>query len=464
MFETKVYISRREQLRNKMSNGLVLLPGNNYSSMNYPANYYRFRQDSTFLYFFGLDHAGLYGVIDIDKNLDYIYGNDVDMDDIIWMGPQPTIKNRAEQVGITHTGDLSALKNIINEAIKKGRKIYILPQYRQDIMIELQQLSGIMYSKLNNYASTDLIKAIVDLRSVKDEFEIAEIDKACNIGYDMHTSAMRAAKAGLYERNIAGVMEGIAIGQGGMVSFPVIMTINGQTLHNHYHGNKLQDGKLLLMDAGAETPMHYASDFTRTIPVNGTFTQKQKEIYQIVLNANNAAYEMIKPGIKYLDVHLEACKVIAKGLSDLGLMYGQNIDDAVAKGAHALFMPHGLGHMMGLDVHDMEGYGENFVGYNEQVKRSSLFGTAFLRLGRELQKGFVLTNEPGIYFIPELIEQWKAEERFTEYINYAKVESYLDFGGIRLEDDILVTDTGKRYLGNKRIPITIDEVENEMKN
>ncbi len=460
MFKKEVYTERRNKLKKELKSGLVLIPGNAEASFNYPANTYHFRQDSNFLYFFGLDHPDLAGVLDIDINKDYIFGNDVDMDDIIWMGPQPLIKDRAAKAGIENTAPFSHLGEFLNEAIKSGRNIHFPPPYRGEHLILLNQLLGLSTDKVKDYVSEELIKAIVKLRSVKDKYEIVEIEKAVDIAYEMHITAMKMAMPGVVEREIAGTIEGISLAKGGPVSFPIILSINGQTLHNHYHGNTLVKDRMMITDAGAETTMHYASDITRTVPVGGKFNQRQKEIYEIVLAANMKAIEAIKPGIPYKEIHLLACKTITNGLKELGLMKG-DINEAVKQGAHTLFMPHGLGHMMGMDVHDMEGLGENYVGYDKNTKRSGKFGTAFLRLGKELQTGFVLTVEPGIYFIPELFAQWKAEKKFTEFINYNKVETYLDFGGIRIEDDVLVTETGHRILG-KPIPKTIAEIEEIM--
>ena len=460
MFKKEVYIKRRNELRKQLDSGLVLILGNAEASFNYPANTYHFRQDSNFLYFFGLDHPDLAGVLDIDEDKDYIFGNDVDMDDIIWMGPQPLMKDRAAEVGVENTVPYTGLGEFLNKAINAGRRIHFLPPYRGEHRVLLKQLLGFLTARTQDYVSVDLIKAVVNLRSIKDEYEIAEIEKAVGIAYDMHTTAMKMAMPGVIEREIAGTMEGISLAQGGPVSFPIILSINGQTLHNHYHGNTLVEGRMMVADAGAETTMHYASDITRTVPVGGKFNQRQKDIYQIVLDANMHSIEAIAPGKSYREVHLLAAKVIASGLKDLGLMKG-DLDAAVAQGAHALFFPHGLGHMMGLDVHDMEGLGENYVGYDEEIKRSDQFGLAFLRLGRKLQPGFVLTDEPGIYFIPELIDQWKAENKLAEFINYDKVETFKDFGGIRIEDDILVTDNGFKVLG-RPIPKTVNEVEELM--
>jgi Xaa-Pro aminopeptidase len=443
-----------------MTSGLVLIPGNTEASYNYPANTYHFRQDSNFLYFFGLDHPDYFGVIDIDENKDYIFGNDVDLDDIIWMGPQPFIKDMALKVGVNNTAPLKEVADLIKSAQQKGRKIHFVPPYRGEGYIQLENLLGIKVSEIRNNGSDELIKGIVKLRSVKDEFEIAEIEKAVDIAYDMHTTSMKMAMPGVVERQIAGTIEGISLAQGGPVSFPIILSMHGETLHNHYHGNTLETGRMMVTDAGAETTMHYSSDITRTVPVGGKFNQRQKEIYEIVLAANMETIKATKPGIRNLDLHLMAAKIIASGLKDLGLMKG-NVDEAVKAGAHAMFFPHGLGHHMGLDVHDMEGLGENNVGYDEETKRSDQFGTAFLRFGKKHQPGYVFTIEPGIYFIPALIDLWKKEGKFTEFINYNKAETYKDFGGIRIEDDILVTDNGYRVLG-KPIPKTVVEVEETM--
>jgi len=444
-----------------MGSGIVLLPGNKEVAFNYPANPYHFRQDSTFLYFFGYVHPDIAGIIDLDSGEDYLFGNDVDMDDIIWMGPQPLLKDRALKVGVKNTAPYSGLSEFISKALDEGKHIHYLPPYRSDNLLELESLTGIHHSKIKDNVSEELIKAVVELRSIKDEFEIAEIEKMVNVAYDMHTTAMKMAHPGIKEQEIVGVIEGITMSKGGPASFPIILSINGQTLHNHYHGNTLVEGRMMVCDAGAESSLCYASDITRTVPVGGKFSQKQKDIYEIVLKANVEAIKTIRPGIINREIHLKAARIIAGGLKDLGLMKG-DIDEAVKNGAHALFFPHGLGHMMGLDVHDMENLGENYVGYDDNIKRSDQFGLAFLRLGRTLQEGFVITVEPGIYFIPALIDQWKKEGKFSEFINYEKVEEYKDFGGIRIEDDILVTKDSYRLLG-KPIPKTVKEIENIMK-
>lgn len=460
MFNRETYINRREKLKQKVGNGLILLLGNNDSPMNYADNVYYFRQDSSFLYFFGLDYQKLAATIDTETGEEIIFGNDVSMDDIIWMGPQISMKEKAEKVGVKKTEPYKNLQTVIDKAIQAGRKIHFLPPYRAENKILLQELLGIAVSKQKAYASLELIHAIVSLRSVKEPQEISEIRKACAVGFEMHVTAMKMAKAGVLEQKIAGTIEGIANSGGGMVSFPVILSQNGETLHNHDHSQTLQDGRLLLIDTGAEIKSRYASDFTRTIPVSGKFSQKQKEVYEIVLAANNHARSLTKPGSTYLSVHLAAAEVIASGLKEIGLMKGDP-KEAVKNGAHALFMPHGLGHMLGLDVHDMEDLGQIYVGYDQETRPFSQFGTANLRLGRKLEAGFVITNEPGIYFIPALIEKWKAEKTNADFINFDRLAEYYDFGGIRLEDDILVTESGSEIIG-ERIPITPEEVEETM--
>lgn len=461
MFKTSIYISRRKKLTAQIRSGIILIPGNTEAAMNYPGNTYHFRQDSNFLYFFGLDQPDLIGIIDVDNNREYIFGNDTDMEDIIWMGPQPTMKVLASEVGVENTDPLGRAADFLAAAVRSGRKIHFLPAYRGEQVILFHKLLGLIHSRVNDYASPELIRAVIALRSVKDRHEIAEIEKAVDIAYDMFTTGMKMACPGVYEREIVGVMEGISVAGGNPVSFPVILSINGQTLHNHKHGNKLVPNRMLVMDAGSESQMHYASDITRTVPVGGKFTPKQKEIYQIVLNANLASIEAIMPGITYKSIHLLAAKTIALGLKEIGLMKG-DVDKAVASGAHALFFPHGLGHMLGLDVHDMEGLGENNVGYDHTVSRSDQFGLAYLRMAKSLVPGYVLTVEPGIYFIPELIDQWRAENRFSEFINYDKLAGYMAIGGVRIEDDVLVTLDGHRVLG-RPIPKTVEEIEAAMR-
>jgi Xaa-Pro aminopeptidase len=457
MFPKNSYINRRKRLHEEIGSGLLLFPGNSESAFNYPANTYSFRQDSTFSYFFGLDHPDFVGVMDMESGKDYIFGNNVDLDDIIWMGPQPTVVDQAARVGVENTSPLAELEGFLKSAINKGRKVHFLPPYRGETMILLEKLLGIHHTELKQQVSLKLINAVVKLRSIKDDLEIADIESMVDVAYKMHTTAIKMAYPGVKEQAIAGTIEGISLALGGPVSFPIILSVNGQVLHNHGHQNYLKEGQLLVVDAGAESQLHYASDITRTCPVGGKFNQRQKEIYEIVLAANMNAIAATKPGLPYRDSHYVACTTIAQGLKDVGLMKG-DVKEAVAAGAHAMFLPHGLGHMMGLDVHDMENLGQIHVGYDSEFRPSDQFGTAFLRMGRRVQPGFVITNEPGIYFIPELIDQWRSEGKFMDFINYDKLETYKDFGGIRIEDDILVTETGCRVLG-KPIPKTVADIE-----
>ncbi len=458
MFSANTYVERRSKLKSKIKSGILLIPGNEEAPMNYPANSYTYRQDSTFLYYFGLDRDGLFAVIDVDNDKDLIFGYDYTIDDIVWMGPQPKISESAQKVGVSETYPLEKLDEFIKDAKASGRVIHYLPQYRFQNMIRLEKLLGTKSYEINNHRSEEFTIAVIEQRSVKSKEELNEINYALDISYEMNTAAMKLAQPGKKEREIYGALNGIANSMGRGVSFPVICSVHGETLHNHHYDNTLSDGDLLLIDSGAESLLHYASDITRTFPVNGKFTNKQKEIYNIVLSSQLKAIESVKPGIRFREVHLKAAEVIANGLKNLGLMKGDP-KEAVANGAHALFFPHGLGHAMGLDVHDLEALGENLVGYDKDTKRSDQFGLAYLRFAKDLQPGYVLTIEPGIYFIPELIDKWKSENKFTEFINYDKVEAYKDFGGIRIEDDIVVTDSGCEVLGNKPIPKTIDEVE-----
>ncbi len=460
MFNPEIYTERRNALRKLIPSGIILLPGNTEAAYNYPANTYTFRQDSNFSYFFGLENPDFVGIIDVDNNIDYLFGNDFEIDDIIWMGPQPKVVDLAQKVGIKNTAQLRELDAFINNAIQKGRSIHFAPAYRGETTLQVCRLLGLNALRLGDYASLPLIEAIVKLRSIKAEIEVAEIEKAIETAWHMFTTGMRMAYPGQKEQNIVGAMEGISKAHGRPVSFPIILSINGQILHNHHHENILQDGRMLVMDGGSETALNYASDITRTVPVGGKFSQKQREIYEIVLHANLNSIAATKPGVFYRDCHTVACETIATGLKELGLMKG-DVQEAVVAGAHALFLPHGLGHMLGMDVHDMEGLGQIHVGYDNEIQPSSQFGTAYLRLGRRLQPGFVITNEPGIYFIPELIDMWKAEKKYKEFLNYDKIEEYRSFGGIRIEDDILVTADGHRILG-KPIPKTVAEVEAAM--
>jgi len=458
MFSKEIYIQRRDKLRKSVNSGLILLLGNDESPMNYADNAYHFRQDSTYLYFWGLNHPFLAGILDCDSGEDTIFGNDLTIEDFVWMGPQPSIAKQAFQSGVTKTGDLSSLVVLLEEAKAKNRKIHFLPPYRSENKIKLFEWLGIHPNESKASASLELILGVVNQRNYKSAEEIIEIRRACDISIDMHTLAMQMAKPGISEARIAAAVHETALTAGGQIAFPIIATINGQTLHNHYHGNILKEGDLFLLDAGAETAEGYAGDLSSTIPVNGKFTSRQKEIYTICLDSHNTAISLLKPGIPFREVYFETARVIVQGLKDLGLMKG-NVDDALQQGAHALFFPCGLGHMMGLDVHDMEDLGEVYVGYGGEPK-STQFGLKSLRLGRKLEPGFVFTIEPGIYFIPELIDQWKANNHNSNFINFEKVEDYRTFGGLRNEEDFLITENGCELLGKPK-PKSIEEVESE---
>jgi len=457
MFSREIYVERRKRLGRQVQDGLVLLLGNNESPMNYPDNQYPFRQDSSFLYFFGLDSPGLAGVIDVDEGKEYVFGDDLTVEDIVWTGPRPTLAQRRLEVGVAESAPLDELQAILGKAAAQGRTIHFLPQYRAGNILAMQQLLGIQPTEIASGASEVLIKSIVAQRSIKSPEEIAQIEAAVDITGEMHVLAMKMSRPGLYERDIAGAIEGLAFSRGGRLAFPTIFSIHGETLHNPYHGNRMSEGDIVVHDSGAESALHYAGDITRTIPVGGQFSQKQKEIYTIVLDAQEKAIEAVRPGVEFRDVHRLACTRLASGLKDLGLMKG-DLDEAVGAGAHTLFFQCGLGHMMGLDVHDMEGLGEAYVGYTDTIKRNPEFGWKSLRLAKALEPGFVITVEPGIYFIPELIDRWRAENKCLSFINYDMVEEYRDFGGMRVEDDILVIENGHRVLG-KPIPKTIEEVE-----
>ena len=458
MFQKATYQQRRNRLRSQVKSGLILLLGNDESPMNYPDNTYHFRQDSNFIYFFGIDFPGLVGVIDIDNGTETIFGNDYTIDDIVWMGPQPTIKERAILSGIEQTGTIAEAEALIRKAQSQNRTIHFLPPYRGEHKLMLLDWCSVNPKEAAQKASLELIKAIVLQRNKKSEEELLEIDKAATLTADMHLMGMRIARPGMTEAEIMAAVNNVALSAGGNLSFPIIATINGQTLHNHYYGNKLTEGRMFLLDAGAEIASHYAGDLSSTFPVGPKFTPVQREIYSLSLAAHEHAVTLLKPGINFKDIHLSACKVIAEGMKEMGFMKG-NCEDAVQQGAHAMFFPCGLGHMMGLDIHDMEGLGEVYVGYDGQPK-STLFGLKSLRLARKLETGFVFTIEPGIYFIPELIEKWRGEKKFTEFLNYDKIESYKDFGGCRNEENYVITETGARLLG-KPLPKTPEAVEVE---
>lgn len=456
MFKTSTYKERRLRLKNLVGSGIILFLGNEESSMNYNDNTYHFRQDSSFLYYFGLDEPFLAAIIDCESGEEILFGNDKTIDEIVWMGYQPVMKEKAERVGVLKVLPLDNLRAFLQEVQNKKRSLHFLPPYRPETSLKLFSLLLIPPGEMAQKSSVSLIQAIVDQRTIKTAEEIAEIEKAVNVTAEMQLKSMRLARPGISEAVLAAGVRETALAHGYDLAFPIILTIHGETLHNHSHHNILKENDLVLNDCGAETDLHYAGDLSRTFPAGKKFTARQKEIYLIAQAAHEAAIVALKPGINFRAVHLLACKRIASGLKDLGLMKG-DVDEAVAAGAHALFFPCGTGHMMGLDVHDMENLGEKYVGYAGREK-STQFGLKSLRLARELQPGFVLTVEPGIYFIPQLIDLWKKENRLGSFINYAKVEEYRDFGGLRSEEDFLITETGYRRLG---VPLakTIAEIE-----
>lgn len=461
IFDRQVYIQRRQQLQSKLTNGLVLLLGNEDSSMNYKDNCYPFRQDSSFLYYIGIDQPGLAVIIDLDENKTILFGENASIDDIIWTGPQPLVQELAESTGITASDNLAKLASLLAAARKAQRPIHILPPYRPENKIKLAAWLDTSIAQLPQFISETLIRAVVSQREIKEEREIQEMDKAVSISADMHLAAIQHAKPGMKEYELAAQVEAIALSNNGRLSYPTILTINGQTLHNHYHGNTIQEGQMVLVDAGAETSMHYAGDLTRTFPVGNQFTSRQRELYNVVLHALEHAVSLLRPGIQYKEVHTQACIKLAEGLTAVGLMKG-NAGEAVAAGAHTMFFQCGLGHMIGLDVHDMEDLGEPLVGYDDQLKKSKEFGWKSLRLGKALKAGFTLTVEPGIYIIPELIDRWKAEQKHTSFINYELLNNYRSFGGIRIEDNFVITADGSKKLG-KSLPRTLEEIEDMRK-
>ncbi len=465
MFSKETYVSRRAELKKLVKSGIIILFGNNDSPANYPNNAYSpFRQDSSFLYYFGQKRDGLVGIIDIDNDMETLIGDDISVEDIVWYGSVDSVHDMAQQVGVANTAPMKTLKTICNDALRQKRKIHFLPPYRFDIKLQVFDLLGIHPNQQKESASMDLIKAVVKMRSAKEPQEIEELERAAVIGYKMHTTAMRMCKPGAIEQNIAGYLKGIAHGYGAMESFATILSQHGEIMHGAPSMNPLEDGRLLLVDAGAETINNYCSDNTRTMPVNGKFTQRQLEIYSIVEECHDYALKAARPGVKYWDVHFGVCRLMTDRLKELGLMKGDT-DEAVAAGAHAMFLCHGLGHMMGMDVHDMENFDQINVGFDDETRPNlEQFGTNCLRMGRRLEEGFVVTDEPGIYFIPALIDDWRSKGLHKDFINYDMLETYKDFGGIRIEDDLLITKDGCRFLGKDRIPYHPKDVEEFMAN
>ena len=454
MFAKETYVQRRAQLKKQMGSGLLLFLGNDEQGLNYEDNTFRYRQDSSFLYYFGLSFAGLSALIDVDEDKEIIFGNELTIDDIVWMGSQPTLHEKAGRVGISETCPTADMAEYLHKAVLRGQTIHYLPPYRAEHRLKLMEWLGIPPARQEG--SVPFIRAVAAQRNHKSAEEIAEIERACDVTADMHIAAMKVLRPGMYEYEVVAEMNHVAQRNNCELSFATIATINGQTLHNHYYGNKVRPGDLFLIDAGAEVESGYAGDMSSTIPADRTFTPRQRAIYEIQNAMHLASVDALRPGIPYMEVYDLSARVMVEGLKELGLMKG-NAADAVHEGAHALFYPHGLGHMMGLDVHDMESLGEVWVGYNGQPK-STQFGRKSQRLAIPLEPGFVHTVEPGVYFIPELIDLWRSQKKFTDFINYDKVEEYRHFGGVRNEEDYLITETGARRLG-KKIPLTPDEVE-----
>ncbi|QHS64136.1 aminopeptidase P family protein [Chitinophaga agri] len=457
LFDKLVYSKRRKQLTANVGKGLILLMGNEDSSMNYADNTYPFRQDSTFLYYAGIDIAGLALVLDTESGEEILFGREAGIDDIIWTGPLPSLQDLADMVAVGKTRAYAQLGDVLKQAKAAGRQIHILPPYRPENKIKLAEWLDVPVAALTGVVSLELIKAVIAQRECKDADEITEMERAVSVSVDMHMAAMKYTRPGMKEYEIAAKVEEVALAAGGRLSYPTILTINGQVLHNHSYGNTVQEGHMILCDAGAETAMHYAGDLTRTFPVGKQFTNRQREMYQVVLDSLDHAASLLKPGIQYKEVHTQASIKLIEGLKTLNLVKGDPAE-AVAAGVHTLFFQCGLGHMIGLDVHDMEDLGEQYVGYSETLKKSTAFGWKSLRLGRELKPGFVLTVEPGIYIIPELIDRWVAEKKLSNFVDYNTLATYRDFGGIRIEDNFVITETGSRRLG-KDLPKTIAEVE-----
>ena len=460
MFSKETYIRRRSELKKLVGNGVIILFGNNESPANYPANGYApMRQDSSFLYYFGQHREGLVGVIDIDNDEEWLLGDDIDVEDIVWMGYTPSVADLAAEVGITKTAPMKSLSSLLSPLSTKT--IHFLPPYRFDTKIQIMDLLGIHPSQQKEKASVALIQAVVKMRSTKEPQEIEAIERACDVGYAMHTTAQLLIRPGVTERFVGGQVDGVARSLSQGVSFATIFSQHGEIMHGNPSDARLEAGRLALCDAGCELN-DYCSDNTRTMPVSGQFTQRQKEIYSIVEACHDYVLEVAKPGVKYQDVHFAVCRLMTERLKELGLMKGDT-DEAVAAGAHAMFLPHGLGHMMGMDVHDMEGLGQIYVGFDEETRPNlEQFGTNCLRMGRRLQEGFVVTDEPGIYFIPHLIDLWRKEGHCKEFLNFDMLETYKDFGGIRIEDDLLITKDGCRFMGKQRIPYHPDELETFM--
>ncbi|WP_462323535.1 aminopeptidase P family protein [Desulfoplanes sp.] len=460
MFESGVYIRRRAVLCGGMGEGILLFPGHGQVAINSPDNLYPFRQDSSFLYYFGLSVPGLVGVIDAGTGTSWLFGPPTRLEDAIWTGPVPSIGELAEQSGVDHGCGLGDLDGFLAKVCTQKATVHFLPPYRSTTRLDLERLLGLPHKTSVNGGSQPLARAVIAQRSVKSPREIEQIEAALNISSAMYSKAFGLAVPGTTEQQIKGAIEAEVVMRGARRSFAPIVTTHGHILHNPDSNNTLARGDLLLIDSGAETAMGYASDITRTLPVGGCFSSMQRDIYAVVLAAQEAAIAALAPGVPFKAAHMTAARTVVQGLKDIGLMEG-DVDGAVEAGAHALFFVHGLGHMLGLDVHDMESLGEDLVGYDDQVSRSPQFGLHALRLARRVEEGFVLTVEPGIYFIPGLIGTWERKGWCSSFIRYEKLAAYHTFGGIRIEDDVLVMRDRARVLGPS-IPKQIKEIERNL--
>ncbi|WP_428327780.1 aminopeptidase P family protein [Mucilaginibacter sp.] len=458
LFDKQVYVNRRQTLKQNIGNdGLILLLGNEDSSMNYKDNCYPFRQDSNFLYYFGLDVPTLAAIIDTDTGEEVVFGNELSIDDIIWTGILPTVSEMAALAGVAKTNAYNQITHYVHKAITNGRKVHILPPYRPENKVKLSAWLNVSIQDIADHVSVKLIKAVIAQRVIKSPLEVEQMENAVSISVDMQLAVIKHTRPGIKEYELVAKAHEVAIAANARLGYPAIITTHGQTLHTHYYGNTLQEGRMVLADIGAENAMHYGGDLTRTVPVGRSFTTRQKELYEVVLNSMDHAISMLKPGVQYKEIHLQACQKLVEGLTAVNIMKGEAAE-AIAAGAHTMFFQCGLGHMLGMDTHDMEDLGEQYVGYTDTLKKETVFGLKSLRLGRELEAGYVLTIEPGIYIIPELIDRWQAENKYADFINYDVLNTYRDFGGIRIEDNFLITDTGSQLLG-KYLPKTLKEIE-----
>jgi Xaa-Pro aminopeptidase len=453
--DATIYRARRQMLRETIPGGAILLPANHLAPRNYVDNPYPFRQDSHFLYYTGISHPGLALLLE-DDGREVVYGPPEDPDDLVWFGPQPSLEDHAATAGVGEVASLDALKQRLTSLETADGRVHYLPPYRDERRMLLAEFLGADPRTIDAGVSDELVRAVIDQRNVKSDEEVAEIEDALAVTAEMYRAAMAATKPGRTEAEIAAALQRPAHANGRELAFPPIVTVRGEVLHNHFYGNTLSEGDLMVIDSGSESPAFYASDITRSWPVSGTFSPEQRAVYEIVLTTQLAAIDLASPETSNREVHLCAARTIIEGLIEIGLMQGE-VEDALAEGAHALFYPHGIGHMLGLDVHDMEDLGDE-VGYPGGEPRSEQFGLSLLRMVRKLEPGFVITIEPGIYFIPALIERWRSEDRHSAFIRYDRLDAFIGFGGIRIEDDVLITDTGSRVLG-PGIPKMVEEIE-----